>query len=307
MIVQENVSLAPFTTFRVGGDARYFVSASTEEELIQAIKLAQERKIEVFVLGGGSNLIVSDNGFDGLVIKMDVKQYRAEKTDIFTQAAVPFAQIVNLAAEKSLAGLEWAGGIPGTVGGAVRGNAGAFGGETKDIVKTVTSIDIKTAKKVTRKKEECGFGYRESIFKHNNEIITEVVFSLTIGNKEDIISKVRSNIQYRLERHPHDFPSAGSVFKNVPVENISSAKLRYFQESVKTDPFPVVPAAKIIAEAGLSGYRVGGAQVSPKHTNYIINCGNAVAGDILELIERIKKVVKEKFDIELQIEQYVVK
>ena len=307
MTVQENVSLASFTTFKVGGDARYLVSASTEEELAQAINFAQEKKLEIFVLGGGSNLIVSDIGFDGLVIKMNFSKWRLEKTDIFAQAAVPFGHIVNLATEKGLAGLEWAGGIPGTVGGAVRGNAGAFGGETKDIIKAVTSISIEGVKKITRTKAECEFDYRESIFKHNNEIITEVIFSLKVGSKKDIADKVRNNINYRLERHPHDLPSAGSVFKNVPVENITSAKLEYFQESVKTDPFPVVPAAKIIAEAGLSGYKVGGAQVSQKHTNYIVNCNNAKANDILKLIEHVQKTVKEKFDIDLQIEQHIVK
>jgi len=307
MIIQENVSLAPFTTFKVGGPARYFISASNEDEIRQAILFAQEKKLEIFVLGGGSNLIVSDNGFDGLVIKVNLNEWSISKNDIVAQAAVPLGHIVNLATEKELTGVEWAGGIPGTVGGAVRGNAGAFGGETKDVVKEVVSIDTDSVKKIMRKKAECEFEYRESIFKRNNEVIIEVVFELSPGNKKDIADMVRKNINYRLERHPHDLPSAGSVFKNVAVESITSAKLEYFQDSMKIDPFPMIPAAKIIAEAGLSGYKIGGAQISEKHTNYIVNCGDARASDILRLIEHVQKIVKEKFDINLQIEQHIVK
>ena len=304
--IEENVPLAPLTTFKVGGPAKYFTRVSSTEELHNAIQFIRDKKVPIFILGGGSNLVISDSGFDGLVIKIDIKDIKTDGSKIICGAGVPFGVIVGSSMQNSFAGLEWAAGIPGTVGGAVRGNAGAFGGETKDVVASVTSINPDSGKIYNRDNSECGFGYRDSIFKHNGEVIIGATFTLVKGDSQKIQKVAKEHIAYRQEKHPIEFPCAGSVFKNVVADSVTSDVREIFKDSIKTDPFPVIPAAKIIAEAGLSGKKNGGAEVSAKHTNYIINSDNAKADDIVNLINEVRQRVWDKYKIELEIEPQLV-
>ena len=268
---QKNVSLKNYTNFRIGGKAKYFFSAKTEEELIETVRIAREMNLPFFILGGGSNLLVSDKGFNGLVVKF----------------GEPLSSYV-------FKGLEWAVGIPGTVQGAVYGNAGAFGKSMKDDVKTVTVLKIPKSKSESSSKfqiqkygnKKCCFGYRDSVFKHDKNLI---ILSVEIKKRKINPKKIKEYLNYRKQRHPQ-LPSAGSVFKNSPSGTAVGE----------------TPAAILIHKAGLTGKKIGGAQVSEKHSNFIVNLGNAKAEDVKKLIHFIKRKVKKQFKIELEEEiQYL--
>ncbi|MCX6764114.1 MAG: UDP-N-acetylmuramate dehydrogenase [Candidatus Nealsonbacteria bacterium] len=276
---KKNIKLAPYTTFKIGGAAKYFFTARTKKELIRAIGESKKMKIPVFVLGQGSNLLVADNGFDGLVIKIQNSNFKTKGLEVFAEAGVSLSKVVNESAEKGLSGLGWARGIYGTVGGAIRGNAGAFGGEIKDVIGEVEAYDAKTEKIRAFKVNECCFKYRESIFKkRENLIILSAVFKLKKGEKNKIKKDIKGYLDYRIKNHPLDFPSAGSVFKNPPQKS----------------------AGELIEKCGLKGKIIGKAQISSKHANFIINLGGAKADDVLNLINLAKRKVKEKFKIELR-------
>ncbi len=299
MILEQQIGLAQFSTFKIGGPARSFLVVKTIPELVEGFKLAKKKGLKVFILGGGSNILFPDAGFDGLVIKLEISDCNVDKTRLICGAGTSLQQAVDLSIKHGLAGLEWAGGLPGSVGGAVRGNAGAFGGETKDTLERVESVDS-SGLVHTRTKSECQFDYRESIFKHNGEALTRVVFHLQSGEPTSLRAIADNHITYRRQRHPLEFGNAGSIFKNTPVEQLSPELRQIWQAKIKTDPFPVVPTAVIIAAAGLAGKRVGEAQVSTKHTNYIVNLGQARQRDVLGLIEIVKKIVYQKFKIKLE-------
>ncbi len=299
---KENFPLHTVTSYKIGGPARYFFEAKSPEELKRALEEAGKKNLEFFVLGGGTNLLIDDEGFSGLVLKPAIDFIESSGEEISVGAGALMSDLVDFSTGHGLSGLEWAGGLPGTVGGAVRGNAGAFGGEIKDIVKKVKSIDTKTLREIEREFPECDFDYRSSVFKNrrNGEIITSAVFRLKKGNPEEIGKSVNEKISYRLKRHPLEYPNAGSVFKNVDVERISKERIGQFSHVIKTDPFPVVPAAYIISEAGLKGVSIGGAMISPKHPNFIVNILEAKSSDVKNLINLVKSEVKNKFGIELE-------
>lgn len=302
-LIKENVNLGEMTTFKFGGDARYFAVVDNESEVKEAVSFALNKDLPIFIFAGGSNLIVSSNGFNGLVIKPNFKLLETDDKFIRCGSAVTMKELVDESIERSLKGLEWAGGLPGTVGGAVRGNAGAFGGEIKDSVVSVESIDLKTDNLLVRDNSECQFIYRGSYYKTNpGELIITVKFELSAGNKSELRAIADDHIRYRHEKHPMDAPNSGSIFKNTPLERVKDKYIEQFKDVVKNDPFPVIPTAKIIADAGLAGRTVGGAQISTKHTNYIINTGEATAEDVVRLIDEAKRVVSDKFEIELEVE-----
>lgn len=297
--LKKNVRLAPYTTFKVGGKAKYFYQARTKDDLIRALKLAKKLKIPFFVLGGGSNLLISDKGFDGIIIKQEIRNYKLSGKKLFAEAGVPFPLLVKETGKRGLAGLEWAGGLPGTIGGAVLGNAGAFGGETKDTVFSVQALDDNLKiRNFTR--QQCKFSYRSSIFKRKSWIIISVIMNLKKGNKKNIQKIASKHIQYRKARNPMEYPNAGSIFKNYDLKKAPKRIREIFKDVIKVDPFPVIPAAAIIARAKLIGKRIGDAQVSEKHPNFIVNLGNARSRDIIRLINLVKKKVKKKFGINLE-------
>jgi UDP-N-acetylmuramate dehydrogenase len=298
--IRENVLLRDYTTFKIGGPARYFFVAENKEDLKNAILWAKKKKLPFFILGGGSNVLFSDKGFNGLVIKMQNTQYKIRNTKIVAEAGVPLQKLVLETAKKGLSGLENLAGIPGTLGGGIWGNAGAFGREIGDLVEEVKILQIANGKLqiVNFKKEDCKFGYRESIFKRKeNWIILEAILRLKKGKKKEIEEKIKEILRLRKEKQPLEFPSAGSVFKNVPIEKVPKEIREKFKEKIK-DGF--LPAGVLIEAVGLKGFQIGGAKISEKHANFIVNVGNAKASDVKELIEKIKKEVKKKFKIQLE-------
>jgi len=275
LIVKTNELLAKYTTFKIGGPADFFVEVEKEEELIKLLKEFKEIKLPYFILGGGSNLLVADEGFRGIVIKMSNVKCQMSNGEIIAGAGVSLGKLVELAAKNSLAGLEFAAGIPGTVGGAVRGNAGAWQQAIGDKVKRVKVLTPQGEIRWLNN-SDCQFSYRQSRFKKTKEIIWEVELELEKGDKKEIQEKTKENLAKRSSQ-PKE-PSAGCIFVN---------------------PKPFA-AGELIDKCGLKGKRIGDAQVSPKHANFIVNLGSAKAEDVIKLIELIKKKVKEKFGVNLK-------
>jgi len=277
---QENVSLAEYTSFKIGGKAKYFFIANNKEDLIKAIKEAKNLKI--FILGGGTNVLALDEGYDGLVIKINFKNYSLDKIE----AGITWGELVGWSLENSLTGLEWAAGLPGNIGGAVYGNSQAFHIKTSDIIKEVEVFNTKDLTIKTFSKEQCQFSEKDSIFKKNKHlIILSVVLRISKGDKKEIEKRIKKNILFRKEKQPLEYASAGSIFIN------NSGK----------------PSSYLIDKAGLKGKRVGNAQVSEKHAGFIINLGEASSKDVLELIDIVKKEVKDKFNIDLIEEIQIIK
>jgi len=317
---QENVILSRHSNFKIGGPARYFFEAKNVEEIIKAVDKARQMKLPIFILGGGTNILFSDEGFNGLIFKIQNSKIKNQNDNskfkiIKAEAGVPLSELVGITAGSGLSGLEWAAGIPGTVGGAIFGNAGAFGGEIKNIVKEVISLDISNKKPriIKRSGPECRFAYRRSVFKEKRgqEIIIEATLHFKKGDKKRIQEIMEANMDYRRQKQPLEYPNIGSIFKNVPLTRLKADKYGYISINqgrnqrksalvIKTDHFPVIPAAYLIAEAGLKGVSYGGAMISPKHPNFIVNVLDATSGDVKKLIELVKKEVFNKFKIKLE-------
>jgi UDP-N-acetylmuramate dehydrogenase len=278
--VRKNVSLKNYTTFRIGGRAKYFFVVKTKEDLISAILVAKKIKLPFFVLGGGSNLLVSDKGFNGFVIKILNTKYQILKNKITAEAGITLGKLVNASAGAGLTGMEWAAGIPGTVGGAVFGNAG-WPSNKKNISSVIEWVEVfntKDLKTKILKNKNCKFGYRDSVFKHKkNLIILSTCLRLKKWKKEKIKKAILEILKKRKKKIPFGF-SAGSVFKN---QRGSSAGL-------------------LIEKCGLKGKMIGGAKISEKHANFIINFKNAKAKDIKNLINLAKNKVKNKFGVKLE-------
>lgn len=307
--IQSHISLKDFSNFKIGGSAKYFLDIKSIDDLIAGLRQWHEiskdfpkEEKKIFILGSATNVLFSDNGFDGLVIKNSIEKIEKKDDVVTIGAGVLVSNLLDFCIDNSLSGLEWAGGLPGTVGGAVRGNAGAYSGETKDNVLEVESINLKTLETKKRSKDECEFDYRMSIFKNKatDEIITFIIFKLANGNKDEIRQLIEEKQEKRKLRHPLEYPNIGSIFKNVPVDKFAPEKLESLSQYIKDDPFPVIPAAKLTFLVGLCGKRIGDAQVSEKHTNFIINLGNAKAQDVKQLIKIIQTAVKEKFGVSLE-------
>jgi UDP-N-acetylmuramate dehydrogenase len=305
--IKKNIPLRDYTTFKIGGPARYFFEAKTKEDLILAIKTAKEFNLPFFVLAGGSNVLVSDKGYKGLVIHILDSKFQILNSNVVAEAGAKLSEALKAVTKKDLAGLEWAAGIPGTVGGAVYGNAGAFWFSMQDIVRGVKALDLKTLKIKNISLKDCAFSSKDSIFKHNkNLIILSVVLKLKRGNKKQIRDKIEEYVNYRKEKHPLDFPSAGCIFKNYTPEIKNQKLFKKFPELVDFNKKGRIPSAYLIEKCGLKEKRVGDAQISGKHANFIVNLRNAKADDVKKLIRLIKQKVKNKFGITLEEEiQYL--
>jgi UDP-N-acetylmuramate dehydrogenase len=300
----ENINLAEFSNYKIGGPARFFFESGDIEAIKDAVLEAKKRKLKLFILGGGTNLLISDRGYDGLVLKPNIDFLSADDGGIVrVGAGVLMQKLLNFAAERGLGGLEWAGGLPGTVGGAIRGNAGAFGGEIKDVVVSVESLDLANLKIVTRSNADCRFAYRSSIFKEQEgkEIILSAVLALKKGcDPKKILHSINEKIEYRRTHHPIYYPNIGSIFKNVDLRKVPKELHGRLSGVIKADPMPVVPAAYLISEAGLKGVSCGGAMISPQHPNFIVNILDAKASDVKKLIKLTKLEVDNKFGIKLE-------
>ena len=267
------------TTFRIGGPAEVFLMPESYGQIQKILKLCKKEKIPFFILGNGSNLLVSDSGYRGVIIQMDrnMGEIRLEGNEIRACAGALLSSIAAAAKKASLTGFEFAGGIPGTLGGAVMMNAGAYGGEMKDVLKEVTVMDAE-GDIIVLPADKLEMGYRTSIIKTAGYLVLEAVISLEKGREEEIQAKMKELADRRVEKQPLEFPSAGSTFKRPE---------GYF-------------AGKLIMDSGLGGYRIGGAQVSEKHCGFVINAGGATAKDVVELMDHIINTVKEKFGVTLE-------
>ena len=267
------------TTFRIGGPADYFLIPETPEEIKQILNICRDENIPYFILGNGSNLLVSDAGYRGAIIQVfrNMSGITTEGTKIRASAGALLSAIAAEARNASLTGFEFAGGIPGTLGGAVVMNAGAYGGEMKDVLEEVTVLDgdgnIRTLKA-----EELELGYRTSAVKKNGYLVLEAVISLKEGDPEAIRARMRELSEQRTSKQPLEYPSAGSTFKRPE---------GYF-------------AGRLIMDCGLRGYRVGGAEVSQKHCGFVINAGGATAADVRALMQDVTEKVQEKFGVTLE-------
>ncbi len=312
IIFETNVPLSQYTNYQIGGPAKRFAEVHNESELAEALKIFRanfsNEEERPFILGGGTNLLCSDSGYDGTIIKIAIEGIaETEEGMIVAGAGTNMADIVDFATDRGYSGIEWAGGLPGTFGGAIRGNAGAFRGEMKDSVYSVRSMTLDDSESISRNNEGCAFGYRMSLYKQSaEEAIIGATICLTKGDKKQIEELVATNAKYRKDHQPLEFPSAGSTFKNVDVRNIDSETAERFISVIKTDPFPVIPVAYLLSEAGLKGVTIGGAQISEKHPNFFINKGGAKAEDILALVSLAKKEVMNKFGIEIEPEIQII-
>lgn len=276
--------LAPMTSFETGGPARYFLAARSVDDVVRAIRAAGALEIPVFVMGGGSNLLVSDSGFDGLVIKLEIKGLRVvDKLLVEVGGGEQLIDLVDFASENSLSGLEFAVGIWGSVGGAIYGNAGAFGGEVGQFLEGAVLIDNEGAVR-TENAAYFQFAYRHSCLKETREIVASATFRLTPGKKPEIEKRVNEILARRAERHP-DRRTAGCFFRNIPDPTQEHGKL---------------PAGRLLEEVGAGDLCVGGARVYDKHANIIVNTGRATSKDIRQLADMLKKRVLDRFGIELQ-------
>jgi UDP-N-acetylmuramate dehydrogenase len=276
--------LASLTSYETGGPARYFIVAKSVDEVVRAIKGAARLDIPAFVIGGGSNLLVSDEGFDGLVIKMDITGLkRIDNHLVESGGGEQLFDLVNFATEQALTGLEFAAGIWGSVGGAIYGNAGAFGGEVGRMLETAVLVDSHgKVKNVTR--DYFKFEYRHSLLKETHETVAQAAFRLAPGDRMAIESKVTEILTLRADKHP-DRRTAGCFFRNIPDPTQEYGKL---------------PAGKLLEEVGAKELCVGGARVFEKHANIIINAGGATSKDIRQLADILKQRVLDRFGITLQ-------
>ncbi|MCK6462543.1 MAG: UDP-N-acetylmuramate dehydrogenase [Candidatus Pacebacteria bacterium] len=292
--IKQNESLSKHCTFRIGGPAGYFAVAKSSEEILEAVKLAEDKKLPFFILGGGSNILFNDKGFGGVIIKVNIGGISLDGERVVAGAGVLLSQVMNFSADNGLSGLEWSVGIPGTIGGAVNGNAGAYG---RSVSEAVESVEVLSEEKPGEwnvknySKEECRFKYRRSKFKHigNREIITKVVLKFDKSDKEKTRQEIKNILMARTGKVPPR-PSAGCVFKNIKKENGDL----------------VASIGKLVDQCGIKGTRVGGAEIPVQHGNYIVNMGGATSGDVKELIRLCKGKVKEKFGYELEEEIIVM-
>ncbi len=303
--IQQNKPLSDFTTFQIGGPAKYYVEVRTEDEIRNALGWAREHNVLFTVLAGGSNVLIPDEGIEGLVIRITGDNFGITGTTLEADAGCNLLTLIRVAADEGLGGWEKLGGIPGTIGGAVRGNAGAFGPEIKDFLVYAKAINTKTEDEHEFSNAECEFVYRMSYFKKNPEwIITKVHIKLQQG--ETLLSHklIEETIKEREKRHIQNVRAAGSYFINpiAPVHVVSM----FEKEKATESRGGRVPAGWLIEKAGMKGVRVGGAMSSEQHPNYLVNVDKAKASEVRELALKIKKSVKSQFGIVLEEEAVVL-
>lgn len=294
--VKLNEPLAKHTTFKIGGPADLFLRIEAADKLIAALRILDGEGMPYFILGGGSNMLVRDEGFRGVVMRVGCQKSEIRNQTLVADAGCATVEIAQKSMAAGLTGFEWGVGVPGTIGGAVRGNAGAMGGEMKDVV---TNVEVyRDGEALTVSRDECRFAYRESIFKHNHDIILRVTIDLQKATGTDGMKQALSYLQYRNATQPQGHSSTGCIFKNYEFSRMSKVQ--------STEAFPKefiakgrIPAGWLVEQAGMKGVRIGQAEVSPRHGNFIVNLGGATAQDVLKLIAEIKERVYDKFKIEL--------
>lgn len=303
MKIQENIYLKDLSTFKIGGKAKYVVFAENNDDIIEALRFAQDKSLEIGIIGAGCNLLITDDNIDGLIIKMNTKAINIIDRQVFAEAGASLAALTAIAHKSGLVGLEWAPSVPSSIGGAIRGNAGAFGGETKDRLKAVKIyrngkvLDIDTS--------ELDFQYRYSSFKANNnkDIILGGVFELETGDVAMSQKQVRDNIIKKNQNQPVGVACSGCIFKNY--EGIINPDLiTKYPEIANFIEKGIIPSGYLIEKAGLKGFTLGGIQISERHANYMINIGHGKFNEVLDLIKIVKDKVFQEFGV--MIEEEVV-
>lgn len=286
-IVRYDEPLNNHTTFKIGGNCIALIEPREVSDIVETIKICRENSIKFFVIGNGSNLLVPDEGYNGVIIKLksEFSTIQVEGEYLIVNSGAKLSEVYTVAYENSLTGFEFASGIPGTIGGAIYMNAGAYGGEMKDIVESVQVLDLDNFELRELKNEELEFSYRKSIIQRRNYIVTTIKLKLQKGNKEKINAVYEDLRERRNSKQPLNFGSAGSTFKR-PEGHFAS---------------------KLIEDAGLKGYHINDAWVSEKHSGFIVNKGNASFKEVMELIEYVQKVVFEKFGVKLETEVRILK
>lgn len=286
-VVRYDEPLKNHTTFKIGGNCIALIEPREVSDIVETIKICRENSIKFFVIGNGSNLLVPDEGYNGVIIKLksEFSTIQVDGEYLIVNSGAKLSEVYTVAYENSLTGFEFASGIPGTIGGAIYMNAGAYGGEMKDIVESVQVLDLDNFELRELKNEELEFSYRKSIIQRKNYIVTTIKLKLQKGNKEEINAVYEDLRERRNSKQPLNFGSAGSTFKR-PEGHFAS---------------------KLIEDAGLKGYHINDAWVSEKHSGFIVNKGNASFKEVMELIEYVQKVVFEKFGVKLETEVRILK
>ncbi len=306
-MLKENILLKPYTNYKIGGSARYFWEVKSEEEAREAFLFAKKNALPTFILGSGTNILVSDNGFDGLVIRNLITDINIKGEEVFAGAGVEVKDVLEKLEEKGIRGLEWAGGLPSSIGGAIHGNAGAFGGRISDsLVRARALSPLGDIYDIDRK--DCEFSYRSSIFKEQEGwVILGGFFKFERGDAEEIKSKAEELREWRRTKHPIEYGNCGSVFKRVALDSIDDDFIKEHPDITGAVRNNQVATAYFIDQCGLKEKRIGGAKISSKHPNFFINIeGKARAEDIIMLIGVAKHRVMEKFGIILEEEVELV-
>jgi UDP-N-acetylmuramate dehydrogenase len=282
--LKRDVILAPYTSFGIGGPAKYFYVAHTPTETIRGVRAARDHGLKFFILGGGSNILFDDLGYSGLIIKDECTRFFVHKNNMTAQSGALVDKMVDAALEAGLEGIEYAAGIRGTIGGAVYGNAGAFGHAINEILQSAV-LYTHEAKIAVVNNDHFRFAYRKSSLSDSGDVVLSVRLSLKNGDRQKLADIIKERRKFREERHPVGLGSAGSVFKN----------LRKLEE-----PNNVTPAGKILEEAGVRGMRVGGAAVFEKHCNIVVNLGGASSSDVKTLVANMAAATKAKLGLDLK-------
>jgi UDP-N-acetylmuramate dehydrogenase len=308
--IKKNVILAPFTTFKIGGPARFFIEVKTKEDLEEAVEWAEKNGEKIYFLGGGSNLLIADEGLPGLVIKFSNREVNNMSPRFACGAGASLTYVISSAKAVGLSGLEWGFGIPmATIGGSIRGNAGGFGQSLGEVVETVETYDVKKHRFETLSQRDCQFGYRTSIFKQNPDLLVwSVVLKLKPEKVEEIQKKIEENLKKREAGQPR-LPNAGCVFKNLFIDDVArvNSSLLEFINEQGVAKGGKLGAGYLVDLRGLKGKAIGGAKVSLEHANFIVNTGRAKAKDVMDLIELVKGEVKLRFKVDLEEEIVVLK
>ena len=304
-LIRENVPLAPLTTFMIGGRARFFVEIRTAREIREALNWAKEHNTKFILLAGGSNVLVPDEGLNALVAIIKGCRHSFAGQELRADSGCNLLELIHKASSRGYGGWEKLSGIPGTIGGAIRGNAGAFGTEIKDVATKIRAVNIISLNNRKFSNVECDFSYRHSFFKDNPEwFITRVIVVLTPIDAYKSARLIEKTIAGREKRHLQNVRAAGSYFMN-PTASRELQKM-FEKEKNSHSRGGRVPAGWLIEKAGLKGAIVGGAQASPQHPNYIVNIGKASAADVIALANEIKAEVKRQFNVELKEEAVVL-
>ncbi len=309
--VKVNEPLAKHTTFKIGGPADLYVIVEERNKLVELLRSLDNEGTAYIIIGGGSNTLAPDEGFRGVVIQVKTQTTEVKDSFLIIDAGYTTVAAAQLAIKHGLTGFEWGVGVPGTIGGAVRGNAGAMGGEMKDVVHTVEVYKDGEVLELTN--QECAFGYRESVFKQGGGVVLSVCLKLQPEEEKAGMKKALEYLQYRNKSQPQGYASTGCIFKNVEIDRLDLARkndfVATFGKDEKVQKFlslGKISAGWLVEQAGMKGAQVGQALVSERHGNFVVNLGGAEARDVLALVEQIKDKVYDTIGVHLEEEMQIV-